>query len=47
MDFETLDFEEIRKFCYIQPIEDDKDLCKSIFESFKKNCKKIILYIYI
>ena len=23
MDFETLDFEEIRKFCYIEPIEDD------------------------
>ena len=37
MDFEKLDFEEIRKFC-IQPIEDDKELCKSIFESFKQFC---------
>ena len=35
MDFETLDFEEIRK-----PIEEDKDLCKSIFESFKQFCIK-------
>ena len=33
MDFETLDFEEIRKFCYIEPIEENKYLCKSIFES--------------
>ena len=41
MDFETLDFEEIRKFCYIQPTEEDKDVCKSIFESFKQFCKKL------
>ena len=40
MDFETLDFKEIRKFCNIQPIEDYKDLCKSIFESFKQFCIK-------
>ena len=48
MDFETLDFEEIRKFCNIQPIEEIKDLCKSIFESFKQFCKtkslEIIFY---
>ena len=31
MDFKKLDFERIRNFCNIQPIEDDKDLCKSIF----------------
>ena len=40
MDFEKLDFESIRIFCYIETIEDDKDLCKSIFESFKQFCKK-------
>ena len=42
MDFELLDFESIRKICYIKPIEEDKDLCKSIFESFKQFCKKKI-----
>ena len=48
MNLETLYFEEIRKFCYIQPIEDDKDFCKSIFESFKQFCiKKNMKYIYI
>ena len=31
MDFETLYFESIRKFCYIEPIEENKDLRKSIF----------------
>ena len=42
MDFETLDFEEIRKICNIQSIEENKDLCKSIFEYFKQFCKKKI-----
>ena len=40
MDFEKLDLESIRKFCNIQPIEENKDLCKSIFESFKQFCIK-------
>ena len=40
MDCEKLEFESIRKFCNIQPIEENKDLCKSIFESFKHFCKK-------
>ena len=47
MDFETLNFAEIRKFCNIQPIEENKDLCKSIFESFKQFCKKKIYDINI
>ena len=40
MDFETLDLESIRKFCSIEPIEENKDLCKSICESFKQFCIK-------
>ena len=39
MDFEKLDFESIRKICNIQPIEENKDLCKSSFESFEQFCK--------
>ena len=40
MDCEKLEFESIRKFCNIQPIEENKDLCKSIFEYFKQFCIK-------
>ena len=50
MDFEKSDLESIRKFCNIQPIEENKDLCKSIFESFKQFLKKgydLNMYIYI
>ena len=49
MDFETLDFKEIRKICNIQPIEENKDLCKSISESFKQFCikKRYDINIYI
>ena len=39
MDFEKLDLKSIRKFYYIEPIEENKDLFKSIFESFKQFCK--------
>ena len=39
MDFKKLNLERIRKFCNIQTIEENKDLCKSIFESFKQFCK--------
>ena len=42
MDFELLEFESITKFYYIEPIEEDKDLCKLVFESFKQFCKKIV-----
>ena len=45
MDFEKLDLERIRKFCNIQPIEENKDLCKSIFESLKQFCEKKSLEI--
>ena len=38
MDSKKLDLERIRKFCNIQPIEENKDLCKSICESFKQFC---------
>ena len=47
MDFEKLDLESKRKFCNIQPIEENKDLCKSIFESFKQFCIKKIYDINI
>ena len=35
MDFKKLDLERIRKFCNIQPIEENKDLCKSIYVNRK------------
>ena len=43
MDFEELDFEEIRKHIYFvspnQPIEEYKNVYKSVFESFDKFCQ--------
>ena len=43
MDFVELNFEEIRKHIYIvspeQPIEDYKNVYKSVFESFDKFCQ--------
>ena len=53
MDFEEIDFEEIRKHIYFvspnEPIEEYKNVYKSVFESFDNFCerKKNILYKYI
>jgi len=42
MDFEEIDFEAIRQHIYLispdQPIEDYKNVYKSVFESFDKFC---------
>ena len=44
MDFEEVDFEEIRKHVYFvspnQPIEEYKNVYKSVFESFEKFCER-------
>ena len=43
MDFEEINFEEIRTLCYIEvgnkPIEEYKYIYKSVFESFERFCQ--------
>ena len=39
MDFEEIDFEEIRPLCSIKPIEEYKNVYKSVFESFDRFCE--------
>ena len=44
MDFEEIDFEGIKTFCCIvtdnKPIEEYKNVYKSIFESFDRFCER-------
>ena len=53
MDFEEIDFEAIRQHIYLissnQPIEEYKNVYKSVFESFDNFCerKKNMSYKYI
>ncbi len=40
MDFEEIDFEVIRPLCSIKPIEEYKNVYKSVFESFDRFCER-------
>ena len=44
MDSEDFDFERIRTLCCIvtdnKPIEEYKNVCKSVFESFDRFCER-------